>query len=180
MFFMMLSDSSDVHKAEELYSTYKNVMYHTAYAILEDKTLSEDVVHETMVRIIKHFEKIKEINSPMTYRFLVIISRNIALNIYNKRKKEVYTDDIEEFETGTDFMLPEKLVIDRESYNEISGLIQSLPENLSVVIFLKYTHDCTNKEISELLNLSEDNVRQRLHRAKLILKKIYGGVKNAQ
>ena len=180
MFFIILSDSSERHKVEELYNTYKHIMYNTAYDILEDKSLAEDVVHKAMIRIINNIHKIGEIKSPCTYRFVVIISRNIALNIYNKRKKEIITDFVDECEPDNNFMIPEKIVIDKESSNEFSDMILSLPEKLSSVVFLKYVHDCTNKEISDLLCLSEDNVRQRLYRAKIILKKMYGGVKNEQ
>lgn len=176
MLFIMISDSNDRHKATTLYNTYKNIMYHTAYNILEDKELSEDAVHEAMIRIIKNLHKIDKVNSSCTYRFVVIISRNVALNIYNKRKNEVITEDVDEIEFGVDFKTPERLVVDKESVGKISEMISLLPEKLSAVLLLKSNYDCTNKEISGLLGITEDSVRQRLHRAKIVLKKMYGGV----
>ena len=180
MLFMMICDSNDKHKATALYDTYKNIMYHTAFNILGDKALSEDVVQEAMIRIIKHLYKIDDINSSRTYGFVVIICRNIALNIYNKRKNEVVTEDMDEIGLSADFKSPEKLVIDKESVKRMSEMIMSLPEKLSIVVLLKTNHNCTNKEIAQLLGISEDSVRQRLHRARIILKKMYGGVKNEQ
>ncbi len=46
--------------------------------------------------------------------------------------------------------------------NEVKGLKHIYQD----VIVLKYSHGCTNEEISKLLNISGDAVRKRLERAR--------------
>jgi len=50
--------------------------------------------------------------------------------------------------------------------NEIEEAILKLPINYSIVLRLKYSQGYTNKEISEILRISEENVRQRLVRGR--------------
>jgi len=60
----------------------------------------------------------------------------------------------------------------RKEMNEcIRDLIENLPENYSAVIVLSELEGMKNKEIAEVLDISLDTVKIRLHRAKTKLKK---------
>ena len=85
MLFMAIEDEDDLLKVERLYERYKRLLYKIAYNILKDKYLSEDAVHQTFIRIINNLHKIGEINCPQTQSFLVIMCRNVAIDIYNQR-----------------------------------------------------------------------------------------------
>ena len=64
------------------------LMHWTAEKILHDEHLAEDAVHEAFLRIIQNFHQIREIPCPKTRSFVVIIVRNVALNMQKKRKRE--------------------------------------------------------------------------------------------
>ncbi len=56
----------------------------------------------------------------------------------------------------------------------IRGLVNGLPENYRIVLVLSDLEGFTNAEIGEVLGLSLETVKIRLHRARLALKKSMG------
>lgn len=58
--------------------------------ILNDKYLSEDVVHEAFLRIIDNIDKVEHLDSQKTRGFIFTIVKNIAIDKYRKRKRENY------------------------------------------------------------------------------------------
>lgn len=56
--------------------------------------------------------------------------------------------------------------------SDIEEAILKLPINYSTVLILKYSQGYSNKEISQILNISEENVRQRISRSRKRLTEI--------
>ena len=54
----------------------------------------------------------------------------------------------------------------REGYMHLMDLIDRLPEGYRSVLMLKYDNGFSTGEIASMLNLSEENVKKRLQRAK--------------
>ena len=147
-------------KFERIYIKYRKIMFYTAERILNDRHMAEDAVHQAFLRIINHMEKIDEADCHKTKAFLVIITEHIAIDIYRKRKQED-TLSFDEFEIyisgGASF---EDEVID-----EVSEAVLKLPINYSTVLKLKFYLGYSDFEIAKILDITEDNVRQRISRA---------------
>ncbi len=155
-------------KLERLYDKYSRIMYIEAYRILNDKALSEDAVSDAFARVINHLHKIDENDSHKTIGYLVTICKNVAFKLKDKSDKERLDEEIElhtysKWET-------EKMVIEKESVEELKGLIKSLKPIYYDVLRLKYVDGLNNNEISVALGISEEAVRMRLSRAKSELK----------
>lgn len=164
MLFLYLSaiDSpEDKRKFERIYLEYRQTMFYAANQILRDDHAAEDAVHQAFLRIINHLEKIDENDCHKTKAFLVVISEHIAIDIYRKRKREstVSFDEVEIY-------LPDNKSILDDCFNSVTLAISQLPINYSTVLRLKFTQGYSDSEIAELLHISEDNVRQRISRAK--------------
>lgn len=164
---MTLVEDEEKSKFELIYITYKQTMFYLANKILRDQYLAEDAVHQAFLRIIDNLDKINEINCHKTKGFIVIIVQNIAIDFYRKRKREanISFDGIE-YAIGSDDKSLE--------LNEIEDAILKLPSKYSSVFRLKYSLGYTNIEISEILNINEDNVRKRISRGKVKLEEILG------
>ena len=77
--------------AEILYNNYSIFMYKVAYSILKDKSLAEDAVQISFIKIMKHLDNIDISDKTKTRNFLGLICKNTAINLYNKQKKQPNT-----------------------------------------------------------------------------------------
>ncbi|MFU0800246.1 MAG: RNA polymerase sigma-70 factor, ECF subfamily [Xylanivirga thermophila] len=136
-------------------------MFFLGNRILRDEYLAEDAIHQAFLRIIDNLDKIDKIDCHKTKGFVVIIVENIAIDFYRKRKREktISFDEIEFY--IKDIKNESNLII-----NDVEEAILKLSINYSSVFRLKYSQGYSNREISEILKISEQNVRQRISRGK--------------
>lgn len=155
----MIEAPEGKRKFEKLYLEYRQTMYCAAFRILQDVHEAEDAVHQAFLKIIGHLEKINENDCHKTRAFLVIVVENAAIDIYRRRKKggAVSFEEIGPVLAGNE---------DAGHNNAIIRAICRLPAAYSTVLRLKYSHGYENEEIAAILNISEENVRQRLSRGK--------------
>lgn len=167
VYISMIESREDKRKFEKLYKKYKQMMFYIANKILRDIYLSEDVVHQAFIRIMNNLDKIEEVDSKKTKAFVVVIVENIAIDCYRKRKKEnrVSFDEIEIY-------ISDETEKDNLILSDIEEAILRIQTNYASVLRLKYAQGYSNKEISEILNISEENVRQRISRGKKKLQEI--------
>lgn len=170
-FLFVIEDEISRNKLEEIYMRYKKIAYWTAYGILKDSYESEDVVQDAIIRIYSTIHKIDDIKCNKTRALFVIIVRNLSINIYNKRRKLENTsyEDIEVI--STDLSLDEEMInLDRTRW--ISDMLTKINPSYSDILTLKYYYDYSDLEISKLIGITEGNVRVKLHRARVSIKKI--------
>ena len=79
-------NSENKRKIEKLYEKYNRLMYVVVYNILKNHEDSEDVVIESWEKIIRHLDKIGEIDCQEIKSFIVIITERTAIDFYRKRK----------------------------------------------------------------------------------------------
>lgn len=157
---------------EELYNTYAASMYRVAYAVLRDQGFAEDAVQQAFLKLYHELDKIEDLHANKTRAFIVILVRNTAIDLYRKRKREqvVYFEDLER-DPGDRNASPEQLAIDAQSEEAVRKLLGDMGEKYAQILLLRYCHGYRNKEIAELLNLSEAAVASRIFQAKRLLTK---------
>ena len=156
-------------KLEYLYNKYCKLLYVIAYDVLNDASMAEDVVHETFVRLIGKTDRIKDLDSAATRNFLAVICKNIAINVYNRRKKEnesAYAEN-DLMPLVSDTYNPEKIVISKESMNSIKDSMYSLDEKYRDVFILARVFEIPNNEVAKTIGLTTETVKKRLQRAKI-------------
>lgn len=160
-------------KIEALFLQYNRFLYSIAYKILNEHQLAQDAVQMTFVKVIDNIKAIDEQNSSKTKAFMVIICRNIAINLYNKRKfnPSLMLDEIDNSIPDYSYN-PDYQIISLESLAELKTKIKMLYQPYADIIALKYIFGYSEKEITKILDITEQNVRVRLHRAKTSLMKI--------
>ena len=164
LYLQLLDTEEEKQGFELLYKTYRKLMHWVANNILRDEKLAEDAVHEAFLRIIKNFNKINEILCPETRSFVVIIVRNIALNMREQKKPE---DEFHEVKEDISFGFDE--TADEICRQEIINVIMSLSDALKEVLMLYGYFGYTISEIAKLLDITEDAAYKRLQRARNIL-----------
>lgn len=166
IYLNMIQSEEDRSKFEEIYTTYRQTMLYVANRIVRDQYLAEDIIHQAFLKIIDNLDKINETNCHKTKGYIVVIVHNLSIDFYRKRKREnnisfneleLYVEDIKNNE---DSMM-----------NDVEEAISKLPINYLTVLRLKFSHGNSYSEISEMLGISETNVRQRISRGKKCCKK---------
>lgn len=165
-YLSVLDTEEEKNYFEEIYTKYKSKMYGISYGILHNVHDSEDAVHQAFLTIADNLKKIINIPCQELPSYIVIIIRNISINIYNKNKHkaEVSTDITEEhIPFDVDFF-------ENIDYENLVSVISKLPDNYKDVLFLHYVNGFSCKEVAEMLNMSVENVWKRIERAKKSLK----------
>jgi RNA polymerase sigma-70 factor (ECF subfamily) len=160
---VILTVAEEGGKFEYIYTQYKNLMYQKANAILQDSMLAEDAVSEAYMRIYKNMHKIDNPASGRCIAFIVTIVKNTALTLLSKQNRQVISIDELNKDDGFDL---EQFVCSEISSEEIYRLINQLSEELRSVFLLRFAYDLSHRKIGEMLNITENNVTVRLHRAK--------------
>ena len=156
----LIDDADEKTKFERIYDAYKDLMFYVANRILGDTRDSEDVVHQSFLKVIEILDKIPSACCPQTRSLVVTITERKALDLYRKRKRQT--------------MLP----IDEgnmETANTIDGIAESsaiaqsiamLPPKYRELLLLKYDNGYSDKEIADMLGMTSENVRKTIQRAK--------------
>ena len=101
---------------------------------------------------------------------MVIICRNVSIDLYNKRKSNntITIDKVDELIPDHTYSIDEQL-IKKENLAISKEKIRLLHQPYADIISLKYFYDYSYKEIANILGITEQNARVRLHRAKTSL-----------
>ena len=163
LFYISLIESDDDKtKFEIVYDEYKNLMFYVANEILGDTKDSEDVVHDAFLKVIKIIDRIHDPRCPQTKNLVVTIVERTAIDLYRKRKRrQIIPLDEETINVPTSFETD--YVIERSS---IARAIAMLPTRYRELLLLKYDSGLSEKEISEVLSMTEANVHKTIQRAK--------------
>jgi len=148
---------------EALYTSCKGLMLNKAYGILRDRGLAEDAVSEAFIRIYKNISKIDDPASNRSVAFAVTVVKNVALTMLQRETR--HPSDFLDDDRADTFDLEEH-VLSRLSSEHIYALLNQVNEELRSVFLYKYAYDMSHREIGRLLNITENNVTVRLHRAK--------------
>lgn len=173
VYFTTIENEKIRNKLQEIYMTYYRDMYITAYSILKDHHAAEDVVQETILRLYNKLDKIPEVKCKKTRAYLVIITRNLSYDAYNKRKGVVLLEH-EEVKglPDTDEIFIEEQLLKTAFSSEMSKYIKRLHPSYADILTLRFYYELDIKEISEMLGVTENNVSVRIHRALKAVKKI--------
>lgn len=162
-----IDTNEDKKRFEELYYTYRNLMYRAAFDIMKNQQDAEDALQEAFISIAKNFSKISEIKCPQTKAFVVIIIRNTSYNMLKKIDRRYEADiDIDELEVLDKNPLPDDELDDKYSVEQFEKALRQLPQNYFDIIYLTSYMDNSIKEAADLLGISYDNAKQRLKRAR--------------
>ncbi|MBE6785577.1 MAG: RNA polymerase sigma factor [Ruminococcaceae bacterium] len=161
---MSEASSEKAQKLRLIYEKYKNRMYISACRILCDPFVAEDAVHEAFVAILRHIEKIEDVDSVSTASYCIKAAKNTAINMSVKRSREsaVPVDEVDE--VFDESMLD--MICSKENFDIVVSAIMNLDEKYRDVLSLYYLNELTVKEMADLLCRKESTVKQQLSRGR--------------
>lgn len=165
------------HEARFLkaFDEYNDALFRHALYRLSDRERAIEIVHDTFTKVWGYIRNGHEIDS---YRpFLYKILNNLVIDEY-RRRKEVSLDQILDEEGGSEGKFEE---LSQGSIEELTfsldakqaaELIKELPETYREVVVLRFIDGLGPREISDLVEESENVVSVRIHRGLKVLRKM--------
>lgn len=157
---------------EEIYTKYSDKIYKYVYLNVNDPYLSEDIVSEVFLRVWKRWSTIR---LDFIQAFLYKIAKNIIVDFYRKKKNRKQLSLEDSMEKGMEPFYEQSFVDSIQLNDDIKRLsdeLKLLPKNLKDVIILRFIDDLSAREVGEILNMSEVNVRVLQYRAIKKLKEV--------
>jgi RNA polymerase sigma-70 factor, ECF subfamily len=148
----------------QFYTENKDRLYAYLLRMTGEDQLAVDLVQESFVRYFKHYG-----NRNGSHRSLLFtIARNAALDAIRQRKTVPFEADNCEDPANN----PEQQVMHRQTVARMLKAIGQLAPQDRELISLVATADLTYRQIATILNISEANVKVRVHRARMKLRAI--------
>lgn len=149
-------------RAVRLLNDYGDSIFRFAYSFLHNREDAEDVVQETLIRVL---------NAPVVFEssahekaYLLRTAANLSKNILARQKAHPQDE------------LPEELAAEeREDLSFIWDAVKQLPDRWREVIHLFYYEGYSSAEIAVLLSRNESTVRSDLSRGRAKLKEMLKG-----
>lgn len=145
-----------------LYEQYSKRVYRFCLRMVGEEAAAEDVFQETFIKV---FEHRKDFRGKNFAAWLFTIARHTCLNHIRSRKEFETFDEV--FHSSTKSAEP-----DIGMKEHIQRAIQKLPVALREAIILREYEECSYKEIAEILGIELSLAKVRVHRARLILRKL--------
>lgn len=161
--------NGDTSAFDYIYEQTYRMVYYIIYQIVKRRDIAEEVMQNVYINVFEKIYQYKDNNSPKAW--IAMIARNLAINEYNKLKKEIIVDiDTMDF-------------IDNKNNDEETPLIDLAQENLDkdefLIVMLCVCEGYKRREVAEILGLSTSGVTWKLNQALNKLKCLTkGGVLN--
>lgn len=158
---------------EILIRRYNNLLYKTAKGILTEENDVEDVMQEAYIR---GYEKLHQFRKEARFpTWLTRILINCALQQLSKLKgRQLLSLDVLERNDINSLQETQDESIDpavgENLKKALEAAINHLPEKYRLVFILREVEHTSVTDVAEIIGISEDNVKIRLHRAKVMLK----------
>ncbi len=159
---------------EELYEKYHQDLFQFVFYLTRDRTLTEDLVQEVYIRVMRSYNSFRGESSEKTWLFS--IARNVTIDYFRaqKRKNNLVTQFFDWSKKG-DFIpdhkpLPEEVAIKNEESQEMYAYLEKCTVDQRSVLILRFIQSLSIKETAAILGFSESKVKTTQHRGLKVLK----------
>ena len=170
-YLSLVDDPEDKSRIEVIYTDFYPYMFAKANSVLSNDFDVEDAIQNAMLRIIELIDEINFDDMEKVKALCGIIARNKAIDL-QRQKDNQHVDmyDIPPSDVIVDD--PGEIVVDDESYDILIGSINKLDDIFKDVFCLKYYLGYKEREIADILGISQKTVGTRLYRGRRDLRKI--------
>lgn len=149
-----------------LVERYKDMVFSLAYKMLKSREEAEEVSQDTFIKAFKSLQSFKGDSKFSTWLYKIAY-RN-CLDALKKRKLKYNTDTIDEVTIhkikSTDDIL--EGIERKERARVMEECLDKLPEDERSLLWMFYFEELSLKEIITVTDLSESNLKVKLHRAR--------------
>lgn len=151
-----------------------------AYGYLKSKSEAENAVQDGVLSAYKKLDTVRDVEALNSWIRRIIVNKALDILRKNKRMPEFYrnVDDVVTYSSAgllnqplwSEILTPEQDIMKKENLQQLRDAIECLEDIYRIPLLLKAYEEFSIKEIAELLEISESNVKVRIHRARTKLK----------
>ena len=173
--------TGDEGALERLLMQAQGVAYRFSVTVCGHADEAEDVMQEALLQTFKYVQRIEHPEFFRTWLYRTV--RNACLMRRRKRVDEparvLSLDELLPSPDGEGRALdapdpgrgPEALMVNRRLRRQLKDALQALPPAFRLTVFLREIEGLSTREVAGVMGVSEANVKTRLHRARLMLRK---------
>lgn len=157
-----------------------------SYGYLKCKSMAEDAVQEGILAAYKKKDTVRHTKALPNWISRIIMHKTIDMWRKNKRLPDFYgdLDDVITYNSSgllkapmwSETSTPEQDILNKETLEILNRAIENLDDIYRIPFLLKDYEDLSIKEIATALNISESNVKVRVHRARIKIKLEFGNL----
>lgn len=152
----------------DFYLMYNALLYNEAWKFLEIKEDVEDIVYETLTKIIEKMDIFRELKPLQRVQYALTTVKNLSY-IFLKRSNHftIVSFDNIEFDIPADDGLSAEKVAEKNIFElHIKQIWKELPVEERMLLEQKYILQWKDEDLAESLGIQPQSVRMRLTRAK--------------
>lgn len=162
-----LDNEEDKTLILDIYKKYAPWLRARAYKYTKDIEESNDLVHDCIINLIKHVDKLRTFNDSQLRAYIVITIDNTAKNYIKKSSKiSLATEDEEAFLKNLNNLPSTEDIVEKKlTYETIRQNFEKLSERDQTILILKYDLDLSDTEIAPIIGISENSVPTTIRRS---------------
>ncbi len=175
--------TGDAEAFDRFVEHFRAKIFHYSWLMCGQREDAEEVAQDALLKAFENFDQLREPERVRPWIFR--IARNACLM---KRRKSVFAPSqelsLDDFMPAMDHSggghakiqiadwsaLPDRQVMQLEMKQELDQAIAALPEIYKSVILLRDMEELSTHDTAQILDLTEDVVKTRLHRARLAVR----------
>lgn len=157
---------NEVKAQEVFYKRFAPKMFGVCLRFAKNQMEADDILQEGFIKVYTSLKTYRGDGSLEGWIRRTIV--NTAINLYKKNARYLRDIEIEKAEVVQNM---DEGAEDKISVQELLALIRELPTGYRMVFNLNVIEGYTHKEISQLLNISENTSKSQLSRARQTLQK---------
>ena len=165
-YYIQQTLNGNVNDYAFLVEKYKHMVFTLTIRIVKNREEAEEVSQDVFVKAYKNLNNFKGESKFSTWIYK--IAYYASLDVLKRNKRQISSENIDvikERDLGnTDDSL--KHLYDKERKQIINDALLKLNEDERVIITLYYFEELPIKEISKVVDLSEDNIKIKLFRSR--------------
>ena len=152
----------------KLYNLYCDAMLSVAMRYIKQKDIAEDATQEAFIKAFKHLASFTGEVSFGAWLKRIVINQCIDYCRKLKFTDELSDSNLKVIDEGfeDDWKVENHITV-----NQVKDALEALPEKYAIILKLYLIEGYDHEEISEILNIKENNSRIQLYRGKKYLQK---------
>ena len=168
----------DTAAFNELLNRYKNLVYSVVLRMINCREDADDQAQEVFIKIYRNMEKYSPEFKFSTW--VIRIATNHVIDFRRRNKNAAMTDALEDAERAATAPSPEDTYIAKEQSEMLNAAVDALPEMYRLPIVLYHHQGLSYQEISEIVNEPMSKVKNRIFRARKLLKEALISMKRGE